>query len=100
MEEASYFSELSLLLKNRWASLIAGMEYGTERWNGKWNGKWNGTVNIHSLPCVSQGHLSLSTKTIVYYSLAKPDLCFLFESLALQDYNNKSSDDEPATVPC
>ena len=26
------------------ASLITGMEYGTERWNGK----WNGTVNIHS----------------------------------------------------
>ena len=26
------------------ASLIAGMEYGTEQWNGK----WNGTVNIHS----------------------------------------------------
>ena len=25
-------------------SLIAGMEYGMERWNGK----WNGTVNIHS----------------------------------------------------
>ena len=26
------------------ASLITGMEYGTERWNGK----WNGTVNIYS----------------------------------------------------
>ena len=25
-------------------SLIAGMEYGMERWNGK----WNGTVNVHS----------------------------------------------------
>ena len=25
-------------------SLIAELEYGTERWNGK----WNGTVNIHS----------------------------------------------------
>ena len=33
------------------------------------------------------------------YSLAKPDPCFLFEGLALQDYNNKASDDEPATVP-
>ena len=30
--------------------------------------------------------------------LAKPDPCFSFESLALQDYNNKASDDEPATV--
>ena len=26
------------------ASLIAGLEYGMERWNGK----WNVTVNIHS----------------------------------------------------
>ena len=25
-------------------SLIAGMEYGMERWNGK----WNGMVNVHS----------------------------------------------------
>ena len=25
-------------------SLIAGMEYGMERWNGK----WNGTVNVYS----------------------------------------------------
>ena len=35
------------------------------------------------------------------YSLAKPDPCFSFESLA-KDYNNKASDDEPATVlvPC
>ena len=35
----------------------------------------------------------------LYYSLAKPDLCFSFKSLALQDYNNKAPDDEPATVP-
>ena len=34
------------------------------------------------------------------YSIAKSDPCFSFESLALQDYNNKASDDEPATVPC
>ena len=27
-------------------SLIAGMEYGMERWNGKWNGTMN--VHIHS----------------------------------------------------
>ena len=27
-----------------WVSLIAGMEYGMERWNGK----WKGTVNVHS----------------------------------------------------
>ena len=27
-----------------WVSLIAGMEYGMERWNGK----WNGTVHVHS----------------------------------------------------
>ena len=26
------------------ASLVAGLEYGTERWNGK----WNRTVNVHS----------------------------------------------------
>ena len=26
------------------ASLIAELEYGTERWNGK----WNGTVKVHS----------------------------------------------------
>ena len=26
------------------ASLIAGLEYGTEQWNGK----WNGTMNLHS----------------------------------------------------
>ena len=36
------------ILSVRWsllrASLIAGMEYGTEQWNGK----WNGTANIHS----------------------------------------------------
>ena len=31
-----------------WVSLIAGLEYGMERWNGKWNGmvkwkmEWNG----------------------------------------------------------
>ena len=25
-------------------SLIAGLEYGKERWNGK----WNGTVNVHN----------------------------------------------------
>ena len=36
----------------------------------------------------------------LYYSFAKPDPCFSFESLALQDYNNKAPDDEPATVPC
>ena len=35
-----------------------------------------------------------------YNSLAKPDPCFSFESLALQDYNNKALDDEPAMVPC
>ena len=29
---------------NQGVSLIAGMEYGMERWNGK----WNGTVNVHS----------------------------------------------------
>ena len=34
------------------------------------------------------------------YSLAKPDPCFSFESPALQDYNNKASDDEPATGTC
>ena len=28
----------------RGASLIAGLEYGMERWNGK----WNGTVRVHS----------------------------------------------------
>ena len=33
------------------------------------------------------------------YSLAKPDPCLSFESLAVQDCNNKASDDEPATVP-
>ena len=27
-----------------WVSLIAGLEYGMERWNGK----WNGTVNVHN----------------------------------------------------
>ena len=31
-----------------WASLIVGLEYGTEQWNGKLNGKLNGTVNIRS----------------------------------------------------
>ena len=30
----------------------------------------------------------------------KPDFCFSFESLALQDYNKKAPDDEPAMVPC
>ena len=35
---------LVILTWNSGVSLIAGMEYGTERWNGK----WNGTVNIHS----------------------------------------------------
>ena len=34
----------------------------------------------------------------LYYSLMKLDPCFSFESLALQDYNHKASDDEPATV--
>ena len=29
----------------------------------------------------------------LYYSLAKPDPCFLFESLALQDYNKKVPDE-------
>ena len=45
-------------------------------------------------------HSSLSTlKTILYiYSLVKPDPCSSLESLALQDYNNKAPDDEPATV--
>ena len=38
-------------------------------------------------------------KTILY-SLAKPGPCFSFESLGLQDYSNKASDDEPAKVPC
>ena len=28
-----------------WVSLIAGMEYGMDRWNGK----WNGMVNVHNL---------------------------------------------------
>ena len=36
----------------------------------------------------------------LYNSLAKPDPCFSFESLALQDYNNRASEDEPATAPC
>ena len=31
--------------ESRKVSLIAGMEYGMERWNGK----WNGTVSVHSL---------------------------------------------------
>ena len=35
----------------------------------------------------------------LYYSLVKPDPCFSFASLALQDSNNRASDDEPATVP-
>ena len=34
------------------------------------------------------------------YCLVNPGPCFLFQSLALQDYNNKASDDEPATIPC
>ena len=46
-----------------------------------------------------QAHSSLSMKTIVC-SPVKPDPYFLFESLALQDYNNRASDDEPAMVPC
>ena len=46
-----------------------------------------------------QAHSSLSMKTILY-SLAKPDPYLSFKSLALQDYNNRASDDEPATVPC
>ena len=29
----------------------------------------------------------------------KPDPCFLFKSLALQDYSHKASDDEPRMVP-
>ena len=37
---------------------------------------------------------------LLHSSLAKPDLFFLCESLALQDYNNKAPDDELATVPC
>ena len=28
----------------------------------------------------------------------KPDPCFSFESLALQDYNHKASDNEPTMV--
>ena len=35
----------------------------------------------------------------LYYSLAKPDPWFLFESLVLQDCNNRASNDEPAVVP-
>ena len=35
---------LNVTVRVRGASLIAGLEYGTEQWNGK----WNGTVNIHS----------------------------------------------------
>ena len=44
-----------------------------------------------------QAHSSLS---MLKNSLAKPDPCFSFESLALQDHNNKAPDDEPAMVPC
>ena len=33
------------------------------------------------------------------HSLAKPHSCFSCDSLALQDYNNKAPDDEPAPVP-
>ena len=43
-------------------------------------------------------HIQVCLRSL-YYSLVKPDPCFLFESLALQDYNHKASDDEPATVP-
>ena len=43
-------------------------------------------------------HIQVSLRRL-YHSLAKPVPCFLFESLALQDYNHKASDDEPATVP-
>ena len=46
----------------------------------------------------------ISASKFVYkdynYRLAKPDPCFSFESLALQDYNSKASDDKPATIPC
>ena len=38
-------------------------------------------------------------KDYIYYSLVKPDPCFSSESQALQDSNNRASDDEPATVP-
>ena len=34
----------------------------------------------------------------LYYSLVKADPCFSFKSLALQDSNNRASDDEPAMV--
>ena len=47
-----------------------------------------------------QAHSSLYIYEDYNYSLAKPDPCFSFESLALQVYNKKVPDDEPATVPC
>ena len=53
---------------------------------------------------VTEDRALISAIKLVYedynYSVAKPDPCFLFESLALQDYNHKASDDVPATVPC
>ena len=53
---------------------------------------------------IEHSFLPSSTYRFVYqnynYSLAKPDPYFSFESLALQDYNNKASDDEPATETC
>ena len=36
----------------------------------------------------------------IYNSPPKPDCCSPYESLALQDHNNKAPDDELATVPC
>ena len=37
----SAVNHVAVVLKE-WVSLIAGMEYGMERWNGIWNGtvKW------------------------------------------------------------
>ena len=57
--------------------------------------------NPGHLACAASGlPLSYNSRTtttltfLLHSSLAKPDFCFLYESLAVQDYNNKVPDDE------
>ena len=79
-----------LVLTTIAAAFLNSSKCGSNAWYCSWSLSSDRDIRIPE-------HIQVCLRRL-YYSFGKPDPCFSFESLALQDYTNKASDDRPATV--